>query len=399
MAYHKVADANWTGLPLLPADDPQARVLYRPSTAATLNLAAAAAQGARLFEEFDAAFANQLLKASRAAYAAALTTPDLYAPAADAGLDPNPGSGPYDDDDATDEFYWAAAELYLSTSEQDYLADVLASDHHTGDAFGSDGLFWGNVAPLGRLDLATVASELPDRDAVQQSILDAADAYLEDADQPFGQIYGEDDYVWGSNSAMLNNMQVLGTAHDISGEAKYARGVVGGLDYILGRNALNVSYITGYGTVDARNQHHRWYANQLDARLPHPPKGTVAGGPHSGATGTGDPVAAALLKGCVDQFCYVDDIGSWSTNEITINWNSGLSWVGGFLADMDLNAEPGVEPTPIPTPTPTPTPTPRPTPTLAPTPSVSIPAASSPAPSAGPSAPPGKRPGLPHTGN
>jgi endoglucanase len=45
-------------------------------------------------------------------------------------------------------------------------------------------------------------------------------------------------------------------------------------------------------------------------------------------------VSTPLFKnGCAAQFCYIDDIGSWSTNEITINWNAPLSWVASFLAD------------------------------------------------------------------
>ena len=46
MAHHKMHDEQWTGLPLLPSDDPQKRELHPPSTAATLNLAATAAQAA-----------------------------------------------------------------------------------------------------------------------------------------------------------------------------------------------------------------------------------------------------------------------------------------------------------------------------------------------------------------
>ena len=44
-----------------------------------------------------------------------------------------------------------------------------------------------------------------------------------------------------------------------------------------------------------------------------------------------------LLRDCParPQFCYIDDINSWSTNEITINWNAPLSWVASFLADQD----------------------------------------------------------------
>jgi endoglucanase len=34
----------------------------------------------------------------------------------------------------------------------------------------------------------------------------------------------------------------------------------------------------------------------------------------------------------------VDDIQSWSTNEITINWNSALGWVTTFLVAPDAPA-------------------------------------------------------------
>lgn len=50
MAHHKVHDYGWTGLPLLPVNATGERYLYRPSTAATLNLAVTAAQGAQLWK-------------------------------------------------------------------------------------------------------------------------------------------------------------------------------------------------------------------------------------------------------------------------------------------------------------------------------------------------------------
>ncbi|WP_374711193.1 glycoside hydrolase family 9 protein [Actinoplanes couchii] len=49
----------------------------------------------------------------------------------------------------------------------------------------------------------------------------------------------------------------------------------------MGRNALGQSYITCYGTNNAKNQHSRWYAKSLDSTLPNPPAGSVAGGPNS----------------------------------------------------------------------------------------------------------------------
>jgi endoglucanase len=129
---------------------------------------------------------------------------------------------------------------------------------------------------------------------------------------------------------------VLGTAYDLSGDEAFRAGVLQGVDYLLGRNGLNISYVTNYGTVFSQNQHSRWYSNQLDPSLPHPPSGAVAGGPN-GELGTWDPTMQRLfgVYGCSQSMCYVDDIQSWSTNEITLNWNSALAWVASFVADQD----------------------------------------------------------------
>ena len=59
MVHHKVHDEDWTGLPLGPPPTRSSASCTAPSTAATLNLAATAAQGARLFAPYDKAFADQ----------------------------------------------------------------------------------------------------------------------------------------------------------------------------------------------------------------------------------------------------------------------------------------------------------------------------------------------------
>ncbi|MCH7230082.1 glycoside hydrolase family 9 protein [Glycomyces sp. L485] len=335
MAHHKIHDEFWTGLPLMPADDPQRRHLYPPSTAATLNLAATGAQCARLFAPYDAGFAEQCLGAARTAWNAALEHPERYA-----GPSPD-GGGPYDDSDVTDEFYWAAAELFLTTGDRAFEDFVLESELHSGDVFGAGGFDWANVAPLARLQLASVPNDLSDRDRVIESVVSGADELLEaQASDPWGLVYGNDGtFSWGSNNLVLNNMIVIGTAYDLTGERRFRDGVLGGLDYVLGRNALGNSYVTGYGSYYSQNQHSRWYANQLDPGLPNPPSGTLAGGPNT-FTDTWDPVAERLLGGCAPQRCYIDDIGSWATNELTINWNAPLSWIATFVADQSAPVRP-----------------------------------------------------------
>lgn len=337
MVHHKVADADWTGLPLLPSDSTQERYLHRPSTAATLNFAAVAAQGARLWAEYDREFAADLLAAGQVAWDAAVATPDLYTPAPNA--DPSPGSGPYNDDTVGDEFYWAAAELFLTTGAQDFEDHVLASEYNTADIWTAGGFNWFETAALGRMNLATVESDIPGREQIRQSVIAAAERYLGwQQSQPFGTAYPGADgiYDWGSNSAILNNQVVIGTAFDLTSDQRFADGVLEAMDYLLGRNALNNSYITGYGHVYSTNQHSRWFANSLEPSLPNPPRGSVSGGPNSNA-GTWDDVIKMRYSAdamCAPQLCYVDDIQSWSTNEITVNWNSALSWVASFVADQ-----------------------------------------------------------------
>jgi len=329
MVHHKIHDAAWTGLPLLPHLDPQPRELHPVSTAATLNLAAVAAQAARVYRPYDKAFAVEALQAARKAYTAALANPARYASPSD-----GTGGGAYDDANVTDEFYWAAAELYLTTGEKQYADAVLASPLHTADVFGPGAFDWAGTAAAGRLDLALVPSKLPGRGAVRASVTAGADKYLAVQRAQAYQIpYAPPDnsWVWGSNSVVLNNMVVLASAYDITGRVKYRDGVLEGIDYVLGRNALNQSYVTGYGTVSSHNQHSRWYAHELDPALPNPPKGTLAGGPNSALQ---DPYAQGKLAGCVAQFCYIDDIQSYSTNEEAINWNSALARVASFVADQ-----------------------------------------------------------------
>ncbi|MGX1135269.1 endoglucanase [Streptomyces glaucescens] len=329
MAHHKIHDENWTGLPLLPSDDPQKRELHPPTTAATLNLAAVAAQAARLYKPYDAEFAARALAAAREAWAAAEAHPAVYADEND-GI----GGGAYPDRAVEDEFYWAAAELYLTTGEQRFADFVRTSPVHTADIFGPLGFDWARTAAAARLDLATVPSRLPGRDKVRQSVVKGADRYLSTLKaHPYGLPYAPDDnrYDWGSTHQVLNNAVVMATAYDITGSAKYRDGAVQTMDYVLGRNALNISYVTGYGDVSAQNQHSRWYARQLDPNLPNPPAGSLSGGPNSSIQ---DPLAQSKLQGCVGQFCYIDDIQSWSTNEITINWNAALARVAAFVADQ-----------------------------------------------------------------
>ncbi|WP_181957476.1 glycoside hydrolase family 9 protein [Streptomyces paludis] len=328
-AFHKIHDVNWTALPTRPERDAEVRELHRPSTAATLNLAATAAQCARVYAPYDAAFAARCLDSARRAWTAARANPNLIAPDSDSN-----GGGAYGDSTVSDEFYWAAAELYATTGEAAYRDAVTASPWHTSSgALTAFGFGWADTAALGRLTLATVPTGLPAADTarLRASVTTAADTHLATmAGQGYAVPLPSTAYYWGSNGQVAGNAVVLGTAYDLTRQPRYRAGAIEALDYLLGRNALGQSYISGYGTQASRNQHHRFWAHQADASLPNPPAGSLAGGPNSGLQ---DPVAAERLRGCAPAACYIDDIESYSTNEVAVNWNAPLAWAAQFAAE------------------------------------------------------------------
>ena len=150
LAFHRVHGTVWSPMPGWAHEDATERVLHRPSTAAGLHLAAVTAQGARLFRPTDPAYARVLLDAGRTAYAAALRHPGLIAPDDHAQF----GGGPYADDRLEDDFYWAAAELWLATGEEAYRQQLVSSDQHAADAFDPSGFDFDRVTAPARLDLA-----------------------------------------------------------------------------------------------------------------------------------------------------------------------------------------------------------------------------------------------------
>jgi endoglucanase len=332
MVHHKLHDVSWTALATAPHEDKQERVLFKPSTAATLNLAATAAQAARLWKTLDPAFSAKCLKAAEIAWAAAKANPQLLA---SGEVD---GGGSYADSKVDDDFYWAAAELLTSTGKAEYRSFVAASPFSKRlrvSAGGHASSFnWADTDALGAISLATAAGVDAALQAAQRKqIVAAADEYLSIiAAQGYRSALkptAEGKYIWGSNSFAINNLIVLALAHDFTKQQKYFDGVATGMDYLLGRNPLGQSYVTGYGERPLQNPHHRFWAQQANAKYPSPPPGVLSGGPNSNVD---DPYSkAAGLKGCAPQKCFVDHIEAYSVNEITINWNAPLAWVTAWL--------------------------------------------------------------------
>jgi endoglucanase len=340
MVHHKIHDSAWTMIGHVPPERAERRFLHAPSTAATLNLAAVAAQCTRIWREIDPPFADRCRLAAIRAWNAAQKFPAVYAPQY-----ANVGGGPYDDGDVSDEFYWAAAELYITLKSPDLLEFLHGSPHHgkfpaqTGHEHVKHytAMTWQATAALGAISLAVVPNSLPDTSevaAIRQQIVQGADSYLQIiAAQGYRvpiRAGSNGHYPWGSNSLVANNAIVLALAHDFTHDGRYASGVVQGMDYLLGKNPLAMSYVSGFGEHAFENPHHRFWAHQKKSSFPHPPPGVLAGGPNSRLQ---DPTSSRL-GARPPQRCYIDHVDAWSVNEVAINWNAPLAWVAAFLDDQ-----------------------------------------------------------------
>ncbi len=328
MAHHKLHDLTWSGVPSMPAANDPNRFLYPPSTAASLNLAAVAAQCARVWREIDPEFAARCLSAAESAWQAAKNNPVMLA-----GNTPGAGGGNYDDRNISDEQYWAAAELFITTGKDEYREFVEASPYFDARLLGSgsfSAMNWGTTAALGTISLTTVANDLSADQiaALRGRITQAADFYLTVIEREGYRVsLGQNNFVWGSNADVLNNAILLALAYDFTEDARYLGGVTEALDYLLGRNALAHSFVASYGSNALEHPHHRFWGNQ--DMYPPPPPGALAGGPNGNPS---DPAALdAGVMGLQPAKRYVDLIGSYSTNEVAINWNAPLVWVASYL--------------------------------------------------------------------
>jgi len=340
MVHHKMHNRKYEPLRLVPPtnmdndlefkSDFKGRYLYPPTTAATLNYAAVLAQASRVWKKIDPQFADKCLKHAEIAWKA--VKDKLPIPA---GNIPGAGGGDYGDMKLEDEYYWAACELYITTGKSEYKKFLMSNEHfmQLPQSVGSS-MTWGDTASLGTISLAFIPNNLSNKNIkeARNNIIKIAESYL-DRIAKEGYKVPINDYRWGSNSFVLNNMIIMALAYKLTGDKKFIYGTMDGMDYILGRNPLSKSYVSGYGEDPVKNVHHRFWANYPDENYPMVPPGIICGGPNRLPDRDDYAASDASLSGKPQAKCYVDEFGSYSTNEVAINWNAPLAWVTAFIDD------------------------------------------------------------------
>jgi len=319
--YHKVTAMNFEGF-IMPEKDTSSLYVLPISPTATGDFAAIMAMAARVYEPFDAKFAKIALAAATKAWAWLEANPD--APGYH-----NPSdvvTGEYGDNSARDETYWAAVELYKTTGNERY-HDAVKSLFRS---VNKTGLGWAEMSGFGTISYLTMDSSQADadvREELTKAWLKEADKLVARAkDDGYGISLAGGDYNWGSNMGVMTQATIFIFADMLKEDEAYIRTVHNLFHYLLGRNALDQSYVTGFGSKQVMHPHHRPSGSDgIAAPIP----GLVAGGPNKNRQ---DPTAEKILPAKVfPARAFIDNQGSWSTNEITIYWNAPAIFVAAYL--------------------------------------------------------------------
>lgn len=332
--YHKLTNLTFDGM-VMPEAATMDRYVVQKTTAATLDFAAVMAAASRILAPFDAQSPGRSARMRAAALAAWEWAQQhrlaLYQQPADVV------TGAYDDTHLNDEFAWAAAELWVTTGEARFFQTLQLGES------GINVPTWSDVEGLAWVTLAQHLRSLPapEQAIVQQRIRTLAQRLVQQWKQSAWRVPMQaSDYKWGSNSEVLNQSLMLiqavrlidstAGAANAASQGRFRQDALAAaqsnLDYVLGRNPMGRSQVTGFGWKPPLHPHHR--PSQADG-VADPVPGFLVGGANPGQQDkkecpTGYPSSLPALS-------WLDDVCSYASNEVAINWNAPLVYVAGAL--------------------------------------------------------------------
>lgn len=320
--FHKVTTRQFPPLDTMPQDDLGELVFSPVSYTAAGTFVAVMAMAARIYEPLDRTFSEHCLRLARTSWHWLIDHGDA------SGFMNPPGisTGEYGDSTTRDEWYWASAELYRTTGDQEY-HDRFTHLAGVGD-FSTLALGWADVGGYGTLAYLLMGQDQTDREIydrlrtswlVQARIL----ARRSETDGYRVSLLPEE-YVWGSLMTLQNHAMHLILADHLTDTHEFGHAAIDHLHYLLGRNPLSQSYVTGFGSKPLLHPHHR---PSVGDGVQEPVPGLVSGGPNRHLQ---DPAAKAALAGQAPARCFIDHEDSYSTNEITIYWNSPAVFVAAY---------------------------------------------------------------------
>jgi endoglucanase len=315
--FHKLTAKSFGGF-IMPSEYDMERLVIGKGTYSTLTYAAVMAQASRVFHSIDPQWATSLLESAESAWEWAVRHPDRFYR--------NPRgvyTGEYGDDQLSDDFFWAASELYTTTGKKEYLEYLNGCDEPYIHQETNSWKFF--IRNMGFHTLLINRERIPGYPAagLADSHLALSDTIMEKLNGIPYRV-GVDHFEWGSNSDVLNQAMILCIVHHLSGDSKYLDGAAMSMDYIFGKNATGYSFLTGFGSKQVMNPHHR--PSGADG-IAEPVPGFIVGGPNDhrqdrrAVEYTSDYPAKAFM----------DVEASYASNEVCLNWNAPAVFVLGYL--------------------------------------------------------------------
>ena len=309
-------DHNYWGAPeTLPTARPAYKIdPQNPGSDLAAETAAALASASIVFRDVDPAYADELLVNAKQLYTFADTYRGRYSESITQAQDYyNSWSG------YTDELSWGAAWLYKATGEQQYLAQSQANYQNLGIDWTQN---WDDKSYGTGILLAQITDSQNYRSDVEAWLNNWVSGGIE---QTEGGLAWLDQ--WGSLRYSANTALLAGIYSDTvnAAEGQYDQFSRSQIDYILGDNPAQQSYVAGVGNSYPAYIHHRAASGTNDindlAANEHVLYGALVGGPR-----------------LPNDFSYVDERTDFLGNEVALDFNAGFTGAVARLYDQDGGA-------------------------------------------------------------
>ena len=320
---HKVSTLSFGDFSLPNLETTQ-RYFVPWSSAATADFVAMMAMAGRIFKPYDSEYAQKCIDAAKVSYNFLKNNPGNTA-ANQSGF----STGAYATTDQDDRL-WAAAEMWETLGDADYLQDFETRANSRRLKIDLD-FDWGDVGNLGMftyLRSSRTGKNQSLYNSIKTELLSVANQLVTTAN---GHGYGRPmggKYYWGCNGTVVRQTMILQLANQLEPKAAYINTSLDAVGHVFGRNYYGRSYVTGLGVNPPMNPHDR----------------------RSGGDNIRDPWPGYLVGGGHTAKGWVDNQDSYETNEIAINWNSALIYALAAFVKTGSTSVPtptvSVEPTP-----------------------------------------------------
>jgi hypothetical protein len=261
---------------------------------------------ARLYRKFDPAYADKCLTHARYAYAYAKAHPGTEG-TKDGGF--YPANARWQDD-----FVTMAVELHRTTGDAAFLEEAkrLAAEvkehNYTLCYNNNDDLAAYNLGVNGQADKTALLQKITDR---YKSSVNSAGV-------------GSTGDTWGRLRFPMNQAFAVALSAKLKGAAAVDAFAYKNLDYVLGSNSANQSFLVGFGTKSPQKPHHRnVYLNDENP-----------GNKNTLVIPERNRQAGIMMGGTLNPGDYKDDVGSYEFTEGCIDYNAGLVATLGYVLSL-----------------------------------------------------------------